>query len=221
MRPNTKQATILEALLVLGLLMIALAGCGASSSASAPQQGEQSTEEAGSSRAGNFVGTVEGTDAFVVVDGEDRALAYVCDGREDGDVSVAEWFTGAVADDGPLDLTGKGGSHLVAGISEDGTEGTITLGGEEHAFSLEPVEEPAGPYRTEKTVDGEEYVGGGIVLPSEESRGAISSRSAGFVSSNIDFAGPGGGPRFTDSPSSVGSLEVQRADGFVGGSIDL
>lgn len=191
---NGRRYSILEALLALalGLLIMALTGCGAGSSAGAPQREQESGIRAASSHAGNFAGKVEGTEAFVavVVDKEDRALAYVCDGREGETADVAEWFRGAVAGDGSLDLTGEGGAGLSAEVADGGVSGTVTLGGEEHAFSAEPAEEPAGLYRKVKEVGGEEYVGGWIELPSGEERGAVRNTSSGFIDPLDDLARP-------------------------------
>ncbi len=40
-----------------------------------------------------FVGTVEGTNAFVsILLGEEEGIAYVCDGDED----ISEWFSGPI-----------------------------------------------------------------------------------------------------------------------------
>jgi hypothetical protein len=140
---------------------------------------------------------VEGTDAFiaVVVDKQNHALAYVCDGEEGASAEVARWFRGAVADDGSLDLRSDGGEHLVAEVSESGTEGTLAFPG---------GEEPAGLYRAEETVDGTEYVGGWILLEGGEQRGAVKNRSSGFVSGNVDLASPS-----------------QPVDGFMGSGVDL
>ena len=161
----------------------------------AAPQGDRAgaAERAGASHAGNYAGRVEGTDAFVavVVDGDDRALAYVCDGQEDGQgATVAEWLTGAVAGDGSLKMRSEGGARLVAEVVADGASGTLTLSGEEHAFSASPAEEPAGLYRAEETVDGEGYLGGWIELPNGEVRGAVNSTSSGFVGSDIELARP-------------------------------
>jgi hypothetical protein len=188
MKPNTKKNAILAALFALTLL----AGCG-TGAAGAPGGGRAGTAGRGdASPAGNFAGKVEGTDAFVavVVDEEDRALAYACDGREGGTATVAEWFRGEVADDGSLDLTSEGGAGLSADIAEEGASGTVTLDGEDHAFTAGPAEEPAGLYRKAEEADGEELLGGWIELASGEQRGAVRNRSAGFIQSDVDLARP-------------------------------
>jgi hypothetical protein len=191
MKPNTNNKAILAALLALLTLAV---GCGAGA-ASAPEgdRAEAGTAEPdGASLAGNFAGKVEGTNAFiaVVVDRENHALAYVCDGKGEESAEVAEWFEGAVADGGSLDLRSEGGAHLVAEVTESGTKGTVTFSGQEHSFSASPAEEPAGLYRAEETVDGTEYVGGWILLESGEQRGTVKNRSSGFMGGGIELARP-------------------------------
>jgi len=44
----------------------------------------------------------------------------VCDGTEAEKATVAEWFTGAVADDGSLDLRSEGGAHIAADVKSGG-----------------------------------------------------------------------------------------------------
>jgi len=85
-KPNAKNAA-LAALTAVALALV-LAGCGAGTSgedpadeaawAGAPKQGS-------SPHTGDYAGKVEGTEVFVavVVDKEDRALAYLYDGRTD------------------------------------------------------------------------------------------------------------------------------------------
>jgi hypothetical protein len=91
--------------LVLGLLIVGLSGCGGQAVIPQGYEPQKAEDKAAATEAspytGNFVGKVPGTDAFVavVVDRESHVLAYACDGR-DGAVELAEWFTGAVADDG-------------------------------------------------------------------------------------------------------------------------
>ncbi|AHY45993.1 Hypothetical Protein RradSPS_0710 [Rubrobacter radiotolerans] len=202
MKPNTSKNAILAAL--LAVLALALAGCWAGA-ASTPETDR--AEADGRDGTTSFAGRVEGTDAFVavVVNRENRALAYVCDGQEGRTANVAEWFTGTVAEDGSLELRSENGAKLSAQVSGDGTEGTVQLpGGEEYAFSADPAEEPAGLYRAEETVDGEEYVGGWIQLPSGEERGAVKNTSSGFVGGNIELARPS-----------------KPINGFIGNDIEL
>ncbi|HSK98728.1 MAG TPA: hypothetical protein VK869_00170 [Rubrobacteraceae bacterium] len=93
----------------------------------------------------------------------------------------------------------------MAEVAKDNTEGTVAFPkGEEHAFAASPAGEPAGLYRAEETGDGEELVGGWILLESGEERGAVKNRSTGFISSGVELARPS-----------------QPVNGFMGGNIDL
>ncbi len=124
MKRNTTNV-ILAALLALALAL--LAGCGGAASVPGEEQKAEAAQGADSSPyTGNFAGEVPGTNAFVavVVDNDNHALAYVCDGRggeggEPFEWSVTEWFTGAVAQDGSLDLTSAGGASLSAEVTGD------------------------------------------------------------------------------------------------------
>ena len=109
-----------------------------------------------------------------------------------------------MADDGSLNFTSEGEAHLVAEVTQDATEATITLDGEERAFAADPAEEPAGLYRKVETVGGEELVGGWIVPESDEEHGAVKNRSSGLVQSDVELARPS-----------------RPADGFMGSDIEL
>jgi hypothetical protein len=123
---------------------------------------------------GSFVGKVDGSDAFIAItlhtNGE--VTAYVCDSA-----TISAWFKGK-ADGSTLDLTNASGAHLTADLAPDSFTGTFTPsganGGSALTFSVQQAGEPAGLYRADATLDGVAYVGGWIVLPSGEERGAIS-----------------------------------------------
>lgn len=91
-----------------------------------------------------FVGTVEGTNAFVaVIAGGGEAIVYVCDGDED----LAEWFAGSM-DETTIELTTESGALVEAAPSEDGYIGTVTFAdGETHRFDAEPAAPGAGLFR--------------------------------------------------------------------------
>lgn len=130
---------------------------------------------------GNFVGHLEGTDAFVaIVSNGDEAVAFVCDGAE-----IVAWLRGAV-EDGSLALessssTGQNTYLLEAQLGAS-AEGSLTLNGQPLSFTAEPAEDEAGLYRAGETLDGVTLIGGWIVNNSGEQRGAViggvSSRSA-------------------------------------------
>lgn len=123
--------------------------------------------------AGTFVGTVEGSDAYVaVVAGADNdVLAYVTDGG-----SSVDWLEGIL--EGPRDTAARIGNDggAVLDVSFTGTRaaGAFARPGEyPQTFTAEAVDDPAGLYRaTESFADGD-YLAGWIVLPDGTQRGAI------------------------------------------------
>jgi hypothetical protein len=139
-------------LLLLLLLLVALAGCGGGADEQeeeAEQQEEQADveEEVGGAEqqqgalAGNFVGTVAGTEAQVGIltdQEENRSFSYLCDGG-----ALSEWFLGSISEEGTIDLQSDGGARLLAwAAQEGGVEGTVTLpNGEEHSFAAQPTAE--------------------------------------------------------------------------------
>lgn len=129
---------------------------------------------------GNFVGHLEGTDAFVAIvsDGEE-VLAFVCDGE-----ALVVWLRGAV-ENGSLVLNSPASaaqSYLFEAQLGANAEGSLFMNGERLPFTAETAEGEAGLYRAEETLDGVDLVGGWIVDNSGEQRGAVvggtSSRSA-------------------------------------------
>ena len=112
-----------------------------------------------------FVGSVQGTDAFIAVvsDGQD-VQAYLCDG-----VTYGDWFRGPVRD-GRAEIESERGLRLAVQLRPGGASGTVRgLGGNEWAFEAEPAQGEAGLYRTRP--DDPEYVGGWVVLNDGDFRG--------------------------------------------------
>lgn len=201
----------------LGLLMLAvtLVACGGLRTAAT------ATAPSATSLAGNFAGAVPGTDAFlaVVVDKSDHALAYVCDSKQ-----TADWFRGAVAPDGALDLTAPDGAHLTGKVAPGSVAGTLTLAGKSLPFTASPTEGDAGLYRATETINGTAYVGGWIVLPDGEQRGSVRGGNdiIAILIGDRPQAGPGGGPHITDGTSNtvvnvpnVGAVTASHVNGLI------
>lgn len=165
-------AAIRAALFAAGLLMLGLllGACGSGSAAQKEEEAAPASEEELVTE--TFAGVLPGSEAFVAVvtSPENNVLAYVCDNER-----IAEWFLGSV-EDGSLDLASNSGARLRAEFTPGEARGTLTLDGEEFPFTAEPVEGESGLYRATKTVDGEEWVGGWILLPNGEERGLAKSR---------------------------------------------
>lgn len=158
----------LGAVLALSLSSVILSACGSDSSSDNTQAEDLADAERG------FVGTVEGTDAFVaLVANGGEAVVYVCDGNED----IAEWFAGPV-EETAIDLSNGAGAQVEATASGAGYSGTVTLAsGERHNFQAVAAESGAGLLRvtgTEAEADG--VVAGWIVSNGGEQRGSLRVR---------------------------------------------
>lgn len=153
-----------------------VAGCGSSQEdegASPPP----TTAAAASSR--SYVGTAEGTGAYVavVVDGT-RALAYVCDGVPGAPVgttpTVQTWFNGP-SDGKAVDVQQPDGRRLQLQLSDTAMTGTLTLaGGRSLAVTGRIAQGEAGLYRAETTADaGASAVAGWILAADGSQRGGL------------------------------------------------
>ena len=165
---------------MLTTAVLAVAGCGDDDSGQGTQ-GEDLTE------AGRgFVGTVEGTDAFVaLLLGGGEAVVYVCDGSQD----ISEWFAGPAEGPG-IELGNEVGASVSATLSDTGYRGSVTLGdGERHEFEAVAAEPGAGLLRiTGPEAEADGVVAGWIVDNDGDYRGSL--RVGGF--SRTPPAAPGG-----------------------------
>jgi hypothetical protein len=122
------------------LLPLALAACSSSGSSTGASSEDDDAEYPG------YVGTVEGTNAFVGIiatdneAGDNEAVVYVCD----GDDEIREWFSGAIDDPASITMVNEGGGSVDAVWSDnDGGSwsGEVTLNdGSTHAFTTELAE---------------------------------------------------------------------------------
>jgi hypothetical protein len=151
-----KPKLLRQAVVIIGLLAMLLAGC----QASAP-------------KAQSFVGQGSNSNAFVGIVNENGSVtAYACDGTETT-VTTAEWFKGSAAN-GAFDLTSANGAHLTGAITTQGVTGTMTqTDGRSFAFTIGPASGNAGVYRADQTTGNGTYTGGWIVLPNGDQRGAV------------------------------------------------
>ncbi len=148
-------------------------------------QGETTTEELAPvnkvTADRQYVGRVEGTDAFVgiaVRDQTNELIAYVCDGPPQGppgEATIEAWFQGTI-ESAEASLTADGGEErLQAILMADAVPGTFTgIDSQTHTFVAEPLdlEGDAGLFWSEP-VEGEGLSSrdGTIVLPDGEERG--------------------------------------------------
>ncbi|MFF7280179.1 hypothetical protein [Streptomyces griseorubiginosus] len=119
---------------------------------------------------GVYTGRTDDDSAAVAITvRDDKAIAYVCDGR-----NVESWLQGDVKDDGSLKLTGKGGASLDAKMK--GTRqlsGKANVGSGGYPFTIDRTNESSGLYRANSTVAGAKIEGGWIVLPDGEQVGIL------------------------------------------------
>ncbi|WP_053851677.1 hypothetical protein [Streptomyces sp. NRRL B-24085] len=113
--------------------------------------------------------TDDDSSAVAITVRDDKAIAYVCDGR-----NVESWLQGDVKDDGSLRLTGKGGASLDARVKgARQIRGTAHVGSGGHAFTIGRTEKSSGFYRANGNVAGARIEGGWIVLPDGEQVGIL------------------------------------------------
>lgn len=135
---------------------------------------------------GSFVGAAQGSTAYVAVyadkadkKGRRKIVAYVCDSQQ-----VAEWFDRKNVKGNTLSLISDGGARLKATLTKSAATGTITLAdGTKLSFAAARATEPAGLYRAEHTIVGQDYLGGWILLPDGTQRGDVKRNGSvlGFV----------------------------------------
>lgn len=123
---------------------------------------------------GNYVAEVAGpvgSNPFVaVVTTQDKAIAYICDGEV-----LAEWFRADLQAGGLFEArstTKKSG--ITAQVNAGSVVGAITLeSGKVIQFRAAPADGTAGLYRSDDNINNERFLGGWVVLPSGEQRGAV------------------------------------------------
>jgi hypothetical protein len=160
----------LEALAATAAALVVAAGaaCGGDAEEAAPGDDAEAV-------AGEFVGEVEGTDAFIaiVTDGSELR-AYVCDGHE-GSWSISEWFRGELDGRGAALESTTGDARLEVDFDEvAGTaSGQVEVDGESHAFTAAAAAGDEGLYafKNQTTV----RAGWVIIIPEgqESQRGAV------------------------------------------------
>ncbi len=145
------------------------------------------------------VSVFSGPTPFVgIVTTTDKALAYICDGE-----GLAQWYRGSLQAGGLFEArstTQK--SRITAQVTGRSVVGAITLeDGQVLSFRAIPGEGSAGLYRSDDRINDVRYLGGWVVLPNGEQRGAVTdigSTRPGFmlefrsnlIGTNIPGLGP-------------------------------
>jgi hypothetical protein len=154
----------------VAVVLAALVVCGWAGPSAANGPAKTKTVE------GTFVGAAQGSPAYVAVyadkpdkKGRRKVVAYVCDSQQ-----LAEWFNNKDVKGNTLSLTSDDGARLKATLTKSAAKGTITLAdGTKLSFAAPLANEPAGLYRAEQTIAGQDYLGGWILLPDGTQRGAV------------------------------------------------
>jgi hypothetical protein len=150
---------------------------------------------------GSYVGTVEGSDAYVaiVVAEDGGAVAFVTDGGESVD-----FLDGFVDGEGAV-LANDGGAELKVNFTEgtttDEPSRPVVLSGtfvrpdsDPLRYAAGATEAPAGLYRAVQSFADGEYQGSWVVLPDGSQRGAVRRYETplppGSVDTVLDLADP-------------------------------
>lgn len=126
--------------------------------------------------ANTYLGSVEGTDAYIaVIMADDKAVAFLCDGS-----SMWEWPTGSFKDN-RVELTNPSGTTVGARLDGSTLTGTVKINGTDHNFSAVPAQSNEGVYRTVVNENGQVSTVGWIIRDAggrgleRSSTGAISN----------------------------------------------
>jgi hypothetical protein len=151
------------AALVAASAVVAVSACG----------GGDETSTSAAAAEGSFVGTVEGTDAYIAIISEPGKVAgYLCDGKQ-----VSVWFRGSVSSDQAKLQTREGKPLGNATLSSEKVTGEVSVGGSSHAFTATAASGKAGLYREAKGTPGEagSVETGWILLADGSQRGTRTS----------------------------------------------
>ena len=124
-----------------------------------------------------FVGTVNGTDAFIaILVASDEAIAYVCNGDEE----IHEWFWGEINDPTNISLTNSNGALISGQFSGSSFAGNVTLRNmDTYSFKATPnTEIETGLFRVYGDLATKLEVSAGWILSSaSEERGSFKIQS--------------------------------------------
>lgn len=167
--------------LLLAVVVTVLAGCGSNGE-------DEGSGPSGAAATRTYVGTVQGTAAFlaVVVDGS-RALAYVCDGVPADPVgsppTVQAWFNGP--SDGKAVEVNQPGERLQLRLTDTDMTGTLALmDGRTASVTGRAVTGDAGLYRAEAAGSDSKAVAGWILAADGQQRGGVGGVSGSVPKSS-------------------------------------
>lgn len=124
-----------------------------------------------------FVGTVDGTNAFIaLLVASEEALVYVCNGEE----GISEWFYGPIADPTNISMANGSGAKITGQFSGSSFSGNVILRNtNSHSFKATPnTAEATGIYRVYGDQAIQDEVGAGWILNSSgDERGSFKFKS--------------------------------------------
>lgn len=124
-----------------------------------------------------FVGTVDGTDAFIALLVADKeAIVYVCNGAEE----ISEWFNGNISDPRNISLTNASGAQISGKFEGSNFTGSVLLSNaNNHSFSAASNKgDQTGIFRVYgELAEQEGIVAGWILNATGEERGSFRLKS--------------------------------------------
>lgn len=108
-------------------------------------------------------------------------IVYLCDGAD-----ISTWLFGETTGDSVILEAGE--TRVELSLAEDSVMGQVELAGAApQDFVAEFAVEDAGLFRAVETVDGEDYVGGWVVLNDGRQRGALTLRGGVIENPTLDL----------------------------------
>ncbi|CCH87913.1 membrane protein of unknown function [Modestobacter italicus] len=126
--------------------------------------------------------TRDGGASLAIVIDADRAMAYVCDGRQ-----FEAWLTGSVVD-GRLQLSSPSGASLTGAFGNGAISGELRTPTSSTPFTATVAAEPAGVYEARIPVDGSQARIGWAVLPDGSQVGVLAVGDTRRGAPTLDLA---------------------------------
>jgi hypothetical protein len=113
-----------------------------------------------------------------------NVLAYLCDGE------TAQWYRGTLRAGGLFEARSTDQkSRITAQVNAGSVVGAFTLeSGRVLPFRAIPATDEAGVYRSDDTINGSRWLGGWVVLPDGQQRGAVIGSGSTRPGRNLEFA---------------------------------
>jgi hypothetical protein len=132
---------------------------------------ETATSTATTNMTGGFVGSDSSRADWIGLSSNGhRLVAFTSDGMANKPPTFAQWFRGTIKNNS-VDASTNNGDHLTVQMAQDTANGTVTLkNGKTFPFVAKAVPmnaSTAGLYTSERTINGQQYLAGWVVVPPE------------------------------------------------------